>query len=139
MDHYFWLELARVVLRLRRPCPLSKFKSAFKLPPQLVDFLFRKVKKSYSTCRPKHFLWTLYYLKTSMLGEESIATALGTIRSTLRLYVELTLKWLDATLPEVLLLLFISSNHLCIFISLFGDCYDSLFLWCLFSLSFFLL
>lgn len=106
MDYYYWLELARAVLRLRRACPLGKFKAAFKLPPRLVDFLFRKIKKSYADSRPKHFLWALYYLKTTLIGEEIIATTLGTNRSTLRLYVELTLKRLNAVLPEVFFLMF---------------------------------
>lgn len=101
MDYAFWLELGRQVLRLPRTCSLLKFKVSFKLPPDLVDYLFRKLKRFYPHSRPKHFLWALYYLKTDTLGEENIAIALGTNRATLRAKLWLTLENLDSVLPEV--------------------------------------
>jgi hypothetical protein len=90
-----------MVLRLPRVCPRSKFVTSFKLPPNLVNFLFRQLQRQYQNACPKHLLWTLYYLKTENVGEENIAISLGTNRATLRHYVELTLHRLDAILPDV--------------------------------------
>lgn len=96
-----WFESASYVLRLRRTCTLAQFKASFKLPANLVEFLFRKMIAQGFPVRPKHLLWTLYYLKTENIGENNIAVSLGTNRNTLRLYVELTLNRLDDVLPDV--------------------------------------
>lgn len=96
----FWLILAGIVLR-RKPLPISLFKKSFKLSPILVGKIFQLLRVRFAFTRPKHLLWTLFYLKTSTVGEELIALNLGTNKKTLRQYLIQTLRCLDIVLPDV--------------------------------------
>jgi hypothetical protein len=78
------------------------FISLFKLPPAAVEKLFRRLRLNPNTApSPKHLLWTLYYLKTTMTGEDAIAIALRTNKKTLRERVTDCMNCIIESLPEV--------------------------------------
>jgi len=95
----FWLDIGRVTLG-KKKLTIFAFKQMFKLPPNLVQGLFALIRNSFPFVRPKHLLWTLFYLKTTAVGEDVIAITLLTNKKTLQQYVLETLTCLDRSLPD---------------------------------------
>lgn len=98
----FWLELGAIVVR--KKLSQQGFTDIFKYSAALVDYLFQIVAKRFPFIRCKHLLWALYYLKTRNTNEREIAALLNTNTKTLRIHVVEVLSYMEASLPEVSLL-----------------------------------
>ncbi len=97
----YWLTLGGIVLgRKKKQMPRTLFQQFFKFPPSLVEGLFKLLYAPYPHFEPKHLLWALHYLKTTTIGEDIIATTLGTNRVTLKLHVTKVLTHLDRVLRK---------------------------------------
>jgi hypothetical protein len=95
-----WLSIGSLVLKKRSLCRAS-FKQHFKLDPCLVEIVFNRLRKKYTSLSPNHLLWTLYFLKSKDPDTFKIASTLSTTPKTLDKYVEQYLKKILAISPKV--------------------------------------
>jgi hypothetical protein len=98
----YWRLLAAQVLQKGKAISPEVFKRFFKLPVSLVDLVWHKLNARFpGSLFPKHFLWTLHFLKTTNPLQEEVAQLLHTNKKTLKLHVRKVLLKLLVVLPKV--------------------------------------
>lgn len=95
-----WQAIGSTILHKKTRLSFDQFQYHFKLRVCLVEYVWKKMISRYH-CEPKHFLWTLHFLKSRDPNEQGIASLLHTDKKTLLLHVEETLQKLLIILPEV--------------------------------------
>jgi hypothetical protein len=96
-----WLSVAGAILKKKRSLSSKYFMKIFKLPYQLVELVWRKLRLNFPEDKHQHLLWTLHFLKTTDNNPRDIAALLGTNEKTLLSHVKIILVHLNKALPDV--------------------------------------
>jgi len=94
-----WLCIGSSVLLKNSRLSSSDFRHHFKLPPCLVEYVWRRLLSQYD-CEPKHLLWTFHFLKSRNPDGKGIASLLHADIRALKRQVVRTLRILIKILPE---------------------------------------
>lgn len=114
-----WNQVASTTL-IQKFVSKRTFKEFFKFPEFLVEIVWQKLHTIVDdNFKPKHLLWTLFYLNSKSPSDVFMATVLHTNSQTLRIHVEKVLNYLLLFLPEVYFFHYISKISFIYLIYLF--------------------